>query len=336
MTRASATRGLALVSATMLSAMLGCGLDQADLRLRVLDGRTNVAVAGAHVLVDGHRDARTNGAGFASLPLTPGIHRLAVSHRDYATLEDEVRLQPRETAVRVVRLAPRPAETPLPSPAPNPSASPVPGASPTPTPHPTPSAEARAELFGRVTDDAGNRLTNVLIFVESPFGLPLGSATTNAHGEYRVGDLPSGRDVRATAILENRRSVSRTVKPVGAWRLDFTGAYGLKPPATPEPGSPAQARVAGLVKDTRGRTLDGAVVRVEASNVRYPFNGTAVTRNGRYELSVPTGLRLRFSAQKEHHRPMSFHLKVEDAQAQVDFTGPRALEPLGSSGQPGE
>lgn len=322
----STLRGVALLGLVAVAAM-GCGLDQGDLSVRVLDARTQVAIASARVTVDGYRELTTNGAGFARTALPAGMHAVVIEHDAYTPVEEMIRLQPREQASRTVRLLPKAEPSPGPSPSPGPAPSGEPTPAPSGVPSAVPSAEARVELFGRVTDDAGTRLAGAIVFVESPLGLPHGSASTNAQGEYHVRDLPGGQALRVTALADGRRSISRTVKPSGVWRLDFTGAYGLKPPAPP----PSEhVRVVGRVENAAGQALDQAIVRVETYRSRAPWQGTAIAKDGAYELSVPSGAQLRFTATQAGHRPISFLETVRGAQARVDFTGARSLVPASS------
>ena len=237
-------------------------------------------------------------------------------------------------AAKTIGLYPRPnGVEPLPGPQPDPVPSGSGAPSPGPSGAPSAAPEKGVAIFGRVTDESGARIPNVMVFAESGWGIPLSHARTNAHGQYRLEKLSRGQPARVTVIADGYKSVTRSATPTVEWRMDFTGAFALRRdmPAPVDPGGPPMVRVEGMVQDTMGRPVDGAIVKVESDNVRLPFNQMAVARGGRYELKCPTEVSLRFTATKVAHRPVAFTERLDRASfsgsARVDFTGLRALDP---------
>ena len=316
----------------MAGAATGCGTfaQNAELFVRVVDARNGQAIVGATVEAD-YQSKRTGAGGQARFSLKPEMYDLAVEHPAYLSMTTTVVIVSGVGAAKTIGLYPRPAG---PEPLPGVSPDPLPSGAPNPSPAPSGApAEKGAAIFGKVTDAAGTRLPNAMVFAESGWGIPLGSARTNAVGEYRVDKLSRGQQARVTVIADGYASVTRTATPQGEWRMDFTGAYALRKdaPAPTDPGGPPMVLVGGQVQDTMGRAIDGAIVKVESDNVRLPFNQMAVARGGRYELKVPAEVSLRFTATKVAHRPVTFTERVErplyGGDVRVDFTGMRALDP---------
>jgi hypothetical protein len=189
-------------------------------------------------------------------------------------------------------------------------------------------------VFGRVTDETGSRVPGVSLLFESNWGIPLGEARTNGTGEFRVSQLPKGQALKVTAIAPGFKSVTRNVSPTSDWRLDFTGAWALRKdvPPTPSPGGPPIVRVDGIVQDTSGRALEGAFVRVESDNVRYPLQQVVAATKGSFEFKLPAQIPIRFTATKPGYRPVTFVERLElingAGPVRVDFTEGRALAPL--------
>ena len=77
-----------------------------------------------------------------------------------------------------------------------------------------------------------------------------------------------------------------------------------------------------------GRPIAFGWVKVESEGVRYPFRQFTPVIGGRYQLSVPTRLPLRFTASAEAHRSVTFTQEVNGTGDRVqDFVGYRALDP---------
>lgn len=315
----------------MAGAATGCGTfgQQAELFVRVVDARNGQAIVGATVQAD-YQTKRTGGGGQARFQLKPEMYDLTVEHPAYLSMTTTVVIVSGVGAAKTVGLYPRPQGVePLPALSPDPVAS----GGPNPSPAPSAVAEKGAAIFGRVTDASGARVPNAMVFAESGWGIPLGNARTNAVGEYRLDKLSRGQQARVTVIAEGFKSVTRTATPNGEWRMDFTGAYALRPDVPPpaDPAGPPTVRVEGLVQDTMGRPIDGAIVKVESDDVRLPFNQMAVARGGRFDLKCPAEITLRFTATKVAHRPVTFTERLErpafGSDVRVDFTGHRALDP---------
>ncbi|MEB3328745.1 MAG: carboxypeptidase-like regulatory domain-containing protein [Candidatus Sericytochromatia bacterium] len=305
----------------------GCGSlgPGAELIVRVIDARSGQAVAGAIVEVD-WQVLRTTGGGTARVGLRPGTYELTVTHGAFEPSVSGIMLAPGATLARTVGLRPRPDGG---SPSPSPSAPPV--AAPGPSPAASPSATPGATVYGKVTDGRGGRLGGALVLVESTWGLPLAEARTTAVGEFRFPGLPRRQPVKITAIAEGHRAVTRVVRPDGEWRLDFTGVHALTPerPQGAEPGGPPMVKVDALVTNGAGDAVDEAIVRAESEAVRFPFSTTRVARHGHAEFLCPTGIRIRFTASKLGHRPVTFVERLEPPSGsgpfRLDFTGGRAL-----------
>ncbi|MEB3195902.1 MAG: carboxypeptidase-like regulatory domain-containing protein [Candidatus Sericytochromatia bacterium] len=316
---AGVTVGLAVLAA-------GCGTwgFQAELLVRVVDARTGQAVSGALVEAD-LQERRTGPSGQARFTLKPAAYDVAVTHPAYQALVTDVMLAPNAVLARTVGLEPR---SPGASPAP-----PSPGASPLPSGPPPATPGSDVSVSGRVTDPSGNRLPNADLLVESAWGIPLGQARTNAQGEFRVAQLPRGETIKLTVIATGFRSVTRTARLEGDWRLDFTGMYALRPdqPAPAQPGGPATVQIDGAVEDAAGVAVDGAFVRAESDNVRYPFTAIALTRYGHFEFKAPADIPIRFTATKPGYRPVTFLERLTwvpgAGPLRLDFTGGRALVP---------
>lgn len=317
-------------------AVAGCGTfaQKTDLIVRVVDARTGQAIGGATVEAD-YQKSRTSSGGQTRFTLAPDTYEVAIAHPAFLSTTTTVILVPGVTASKTVGLYPRPISV---EPLPGPSGDPNPGGSPAPNPgasvQPSPATgEKPVAIFGRVTDEAGNRVPNALVFVESGWGIPLGNARTTAVGEYRVDKLPRFQQQRITVIADGYKSVTRTAAPSSDWRMDFTGVFAMRRdlPISVDPGGPPIVRVIGRVEDTMGRTIDGAIVKAESDNVRYPFSEIAIVRGGRFELKVPAEMNIRFTATKVAHRPVTFVERVErpafGGEVHLSFTGPRALDP---------
>lgn len=310
----------------------GCGTfgQKTDLIVRVVDARTGQAIAGATVDAD-YQKARTNGAGQTRFQLTPNSYEVTIAHPAFLSTTTTVMLVAGVTASKTVGLYPRPnGVEPLPGPSgdPNGTPTPQPGTSAAPSAQP---GEKPVAIFGRVTDETGNRVPNAMVFVESNWGIPLGNARTSAVGEYRVEKLARFQPTRVTVIADGYKSVTRTAAPTSDWRMDFTGAFGLrKDVPVVDPGGPPMVKLVGRVEDTMGRPIDGAIVKAEASGVRYPFNEMAIVRGGRFTMTCPAEIDIRFTATKVAHRPVTFIERLErnsGYDTRLDFTGPRALDP---------
>lgn len=328
------TRGCLIAIVVSGGALVGCGLDQATVQIQVVDRLTGGTVPGAAVEIDGYRRMATNQLGIAQTMLRPGAYGVSVSAPRYASFAGTVSVFSGTT--NQVRFALDPA-TPGPSPAPgaspSPGVSPSPGASappgPKPSASPTPAADQTVTLFGKVTDPTGVRLGNATVYVESDFGVPFGQpATTNAVGEYKlVCKVPKGTTVRASAMADNYQTRTRYITPSGTWRMDFSGPFALSA-VVADPDQQPFETVSGRVEDTMGRTLKWGIVKVETDGVRYPFNASTLVLNGRYEITVPTRLPLRFTASAPNHRNVTLTQSVNGASdRQIDFTGYRALDP---------
>jgi hypothetical protein len=262
--------------------------------------------------------------------LSANSYDVTVAHANYLPLTKMVTLYPGPAAAFTILVYPRPDGPVDPTPAPGPGETPAPGASTPPGPKPT--NDPGVAVFGRVVDEKGNRIPGAMVMFQTGW-ITVGSASTNAQGEYRVEHLPRGQQLTAVAAADGYDAVNRTLAPQAEWRLDFASAFALKKhvePA-PAPGAPTRLVITGKLEDTMGRPLDGVFVRVESANVRYPFNQTVLGRNGKYKLVVPTDLPLRFTASKPNFHTMSFTDTVPASSfggaAQEDFTGPRALDP---------
>ncbi|MDB5101071.1 MAG: hypothetical protein JWM80_5492 [Cyanobacteria bacterium RYN_339] len=315
--------GLAAVAIVLAA---GCGVQQTDMLIRVLDARTQAPVVGATVTAN-DRDQATNMAGVTHFLVRPNSYDVTVAHQNYLPLTKMVSIYPGPAAAFTIYLYPRP-DGPVP-PSPGPGVSPAPGASVPPGPKPT--NDPGVAVFGRVVDDKGTRIPGAMVMFQTGW-IVVGSASTNAQGEYRVEHLPRGQQLNVTAAADGYDAMNRSCNANADWRLDFASAFALKhhvEPA-PAPDRPANIAISGKIEDTMGRPLDGVVVRVESSNVRFPFNQTAIGRNGRYRMVVPTDLPLRFTASKANFHTMSFTDTVPAASfgggAQEDFAGPRALD----------
>lgn len=313
--------GLTAVVAIAAYGTLGCGLEQTDLRVQVLDAASGNPVVGAQVEVD-YLQERTNVGGMARFLVRPGAHDLSIAHRAYEPLDTSVVLYNPGMAVKTVSLQPLP-----PTP---PTTEPSPGASPQPGPSATPAPGKTITVFGRVTDPAGTRIPKASVYIESEWGIPFGTADTSAVGEYKIAKLPRNQALRITAIADGYRARTRVITPSADWRLDFTGVYALaKTPPVTQPDA-GMARVTGKVEDTQGRALDGVIVKAEAYNTRHPFKETAIARKGHYEIVVPTGLPLRFIASKYGHRSVTFVETIAPRNGEpikLHFQGQRALDP---------
>jgi hypothetical protein len=303
----------------------GCGVHQTDMLVRVLDARTNAPVVGATVTVN-DRDQASNQAGVTHFMVNPNTYDVSIAHPAYLPLTKMVAIYPGPSAVFNIFVYPRP-DGPQPTPAPG--VSPAPGASVPPGPKPT--NDPGVAVFGRVVDEKGTRIPGAMVMFQTGW-ITVGSATTNAQGEYRVEHLPRGQQLNVTAAADGFDAVNRSVSATAEWRLDFASAFALKhhvEPA-PAPDRPANIAISGRVEDTMGRALDGVMVRVESSNVRFPFSQAAISRNGRYRMVVPTDLPLRFTANKANFHTMSFTDTIPASSfgggATEDFTGSRALD----------
>jgi hypothetical protein len=323
---------LGTTAAIALYATLGCGLEQTDFRVQVTDATTGNPLVGASVEVD-YLQAPTNAGGQARFNVRPGAHDLTVSCRGYEQVQTAVVLYNAGMAVKSIAMMPlsEPVNPPSP-PAPSPGASPQPGASPSPTP------AKGLQIFGKLTDGTGVRIPKASVYVESEWGIPFGTADSNAVGEYRIGKLPKGQALRVTAIADGYKSRSRVVTPTADWRLDFTGIYALTPNTAQTPSVGAGTTlVTGRVEDVQGRGLSGVIIKADSSDVRYPFKETTIARNGAFEIAVPTDLPLRFIASKYGYRSVTFTETIASAHAgeriRLDFKGQRALDraPMGAS-----
>ncbi len=319
----------------MAGAATGCGTfsQQAELLVRVVDARSGQAIVGATVAAD-YLSKRTGAGGQVRLLLKPDMYDLTVEHPAFLSMTTTVVIVSGVGAAKTIGLYPRPGGVePLPGPGPDPIPSNGPGPSPGPSGAPSTAPEKGAAIFGRVTDESGARIPNAMVFAESGWGIPLGNARTNAHGEYRVEKLSRGQQARVTVIADGYKSVTRAATPAGEWRMDFTGAYALRRdvPPPPDPAGPPTVRVEGRVEDSMGRPLDGAIIKAESENVRYPFSQMAVARGGRFELKCPAEVPIRFTASKVAHRPVTFTERLErpgfGGDVRVEFTGIRALDP---------
>lgn len=316
-------------------AATGCGTfaQQAELLVRVVDARSGQAIVGATVEAD-YQSRRTGAGGQARFLLKPEMYDLTVEHPAFLSMTTTVVIVSGVGAAKTIGLYPRPnGVEPLPGVGPDPLPSNGPVPSPGPSGQPSATPEKGAAIFGRVTDESGARIPNATIFAESGWGIPLGTARTNAHGEYRVEKLSRGQQARVTVIADGFKSVTRSATPTGEWRMDFTGAYALRRdvPPPPDPGGPPTVRVEGRVEDTMGRPIDGAIIKAESENVRFPFSQMAVARGGRFDLKCPAEVPIRFTATKVAHRPVSFTERLErpgvGGDVRVEFTGMRALDP---------
>lgn len=318
----------------LLGAASGCGTwgFQAELLVRVVDERTGQAVPGARVQAD-YLIRRTSPSGQVRFMLRPATYDVVVEHPAFSPMEVSVVLAPNAVAAKTVALQPRPRPVVPPSASPSPGGGAAP-ASPQPSGVASAPLEVGAVVRGRVTDDAGNRVSGAHLLLESTWGIPLGEARTNGVGEFKVSQLPKGQSLKVTALASGFKSVTRNVSPVGDWRLDFTGVWSLRPdtPPTPAPGGPPIVRVDGIVQDTAGRVVDGAFVRVESDNVRYPLHQTVLAAKGSFEFKLPAEIPLRFTATKPGYRPVTFVERLElitgGGPLRVDFTTGRALAPI--------
>lgn len=302
----------------------GCGLEQTDLRVQVLDAESGNPVVGAQVEVDTLQQ-RSNVAGMARFNVrTGGAHNLSISHPGFESLDTSVVLYNPGIFVKTISLQPMSHVPVSPDPSPSPGTSPQPGPSTSPAPGKT------IAIFGKVTDPAGTRIPKALIYIESEMGVPFGSADTSAQGEYKIAKLPKNQPLRITAIADGYRSRSRVITPNADWRLDFTGVYALNksaPDSNPEAG---MVRVTGQVEDTMGRALDNVILKAEAYNTRHPFKETTIAKKGSYAIVVPAGMPLRFVASKYGHRSVTFVETIAPRTGEViklHFTGQRALDP---------
>jgi hypothetical protein len=314
------------LAAVALALAAGCGVKQTDMLIRVLDARTQAPVVGATVTVD-DRDQATNAAGVTHFLLPANSYDVSVAHASYLPLTKMVAIYPGPAAAFTIYLYPRP-DGPV-DPTPGPGESPAPGASVPPGPKPT--NDPGVAVFGRVVDERGTRIPGAMVMFQTGW-ITVGSASTNAQGEYRVEHLPRGQQLSVVAAADGYDAVSRSVTPTAEWRLDFASAFALKhhvEPA-PQPGAPTRVAITGKIEDTMGRPLDGVVVKVESFNVRYPFSQAAISKAGRYRMVVPTDLPLRFTANKTNFHTMTFTDTVPASSfggaAEEDFTGPRALD----------
>lgn len=323
-------RGCLIAAVVSVGSLSGCGLEQSELTVRVLDKRNGAPVAGAAVEVNGFRRERTNLLGVARMTLRPGAYDMAVSAQRFETVDATVLISSGMASNITVSLDAAVAPSPGASPSPLPSASPAPGASPPPSAKPSPSAPASEQitLFGRVTDPAGARVKGATIYVGSDRGVPFGlPATTNTVGEYRLqATVPKGTSLRVAGMAEGYQTKVRQVTARGEWRLDFAGGFALKPIVV-SPELPRQVRVVGRLEDTMGRTLKWAVVKVESEGSRYGFKADTVGFDGAYELTLPTNVPLRFTASAPNHSTVTFTETVKSSSSQFDFTGYRALDP---------
>ena len=322
-------RGSLIAAAVLGPALTGCGLEQTDLRVKVVDATTGAPVVGAVVEINGMPRGRTvPPMGLATIKLRPGAYDYEVKHRAFAPQGGTVTLFSGMGASAEVALGRRAAESPSPSPSASPGPSPSPGASPTPAPKPTQTPDLSATLFGRVTDPTGARVPRAFIVVESAWGIPHGYGETNAQGEYKftLAHLPREKAVKVVAMAEGYTSRTRYVEPKGEFRINFTGAFALKP-AVLEPALPALVKVAGQLKDTTGRDLAFATVKVLSVDERFSFKAETLGKQGRFQLTVPTGMALRFTASSLNHRSVTFTQTINAGSAQVDFSGYRALDP---------
>lgn len=315
-----------LVIATVATAALSaCGrsISSADLEVRVYDERTGAPIEGAEVEV-GYRQAATNAFGVARLQLPTDSYPVKVRHARYVSRSSMVLLYSGALAVKTMHLPPR-REAPRPEPSPSPSA--APGASPAPAlsplPRPTPIGEVKATVFGHVKDQTGKRIAKATVFVESTWGVPFGMAETDANGDYEVTGLPRRSEVRITAIADGFKPRVRSIRPIGKTQVDFVGAYGLKADAGGV--SAATVQVTGTVEDTRGRALDGVVIKAESHDAQTPYLAVAIARQGAFELEVPVGQSVRFTAGKEGYRSVTFVRELGAGDRRVDFTGLKGL-----------
>jgi Carboxypeptidase regulatory-like domain len=327
----SLIRGCLIAAAVAGGGLAGCGFEQTELQVKVVDAGSGASIPGASVEVGGFRRENTNLLGVARFLVRPGTYDLEVRHPRYTGFSNMVTVFTGMAATATVRLEPAPPPTPGPSEPPAPGPTPSPGASTPagPSPSPSPAVEwQNVTLFGRVTDPTGARVPRATVFVESDFGIPFGHGTTNAQGEYRIGmKLPKGKpSVRVAAMADGYHTKIRYAAPTGTWRLDFAGAFCLQP-NVPEPQEPPQVTVTGEVKDTMGRAVKFGMVKAEAEGVRHPYKGYAWVTDGKYALTVPTQLPLRFTASALHHRPVTFVETVKGTERRFDFTGYRALDP---------
>lgn len=323
-------RAAAVVS---LVATVGCGIQQTDLALKVVDARTGAPVSGADVNVNG-MDAQTPTSGVAHFLLRPDTYDVSVQDDAYLPLSTTVTLGPGAGTARTIPLYPRPVDpNATPGPAPDPNATPGPGGTPVPLP-PRPSNDPGVAVFGRVTDPSGARVGGAMVMVANTYGVPLGTATSTAQGEYRLDHVLRGHQLRLTAVADGYDSVTRSFTPSSDWRMDFTGQFALKKHVDPgpDPQHPSTLMVQGTVQDTFGNPLDGVLVHIQAYNVRYPFDRMTIGRHGHYQMAVPTDLPLSFTASKTGYRPTTFQQSVAASTfgeaASVDFTGTRALDLL--------
>jgi len=312
----------------LISYAAGCGIavQRGDLVVRVVDARTGQAVRGALVTAD-YEQYPTNALGQARFTLNANTYDLQIDHPAFLPTTTTAVVVPGPPSIKTVGLYPRPAQPA--SPDPQPSGAPNPAPSGAPSSAPSPGAPHTALVFGRVTDATGARLANATVFAESSWGIPTGTARTNAVGEYRIDKLVPGQEGRVSVILDGYQSVTRPVSPKGNWRLDFTGIYALKKVEQANPLQPL-VTVTGRVTDTMNRLIDGAIIKAE-SVATGEVKAAAVARHGQYTFKVPAKLTLRFTASKLNHRSVNFVEIVEantgGTPVRVDFTGIRALDP---------
>ncbi|HEY9723387.1 MAG TPA: carboxypeptidase regulatory-like domain-containing protein [Oscillatoriaceae cyanobacterium] len=309
-------------------ATFGCGYQQAQLLVRVVDADTGNPLPGANVMADGVIE-HTNGNGVAPFTLHDGSCLVTVARSGYVPATASILLDSSQMVTQTIALH---TGGPLPTPTPAPSASPVPGVSPSPTPQPSarPSqAPVTVTVGGRVTNPTGTRLKGAYVFVTTTDGRPLGSAVTDNLGQYSLGGLPAGEPLDVTAIATGDGPKSRVITPTGNWHLDFTGFYGLSPDQPPVIDGNTLATVNGEVDDNSGAPLDGVLIQAQAYGTNFAYQDATVAHDGHFSMRVPTNIPLRFSAQKPQFRTMSFIETIPDGgygeQMQVDFTQDRAL-----------
>lgn len=328
----SPRRFLPVLTVATLVASFGCGYQQSQLLVQVVDADTGNPLAGANVRVDG-LVGRANAGGLAHFTVHAGTCLVSASEPGYVPADASVMLDAGQVETQTIGLHAGSVQ-PTPTPLPLPSADPVPGVSPEPTPHtsPRPSATpATATLVGRVTNPTGTRLKGAYVFVTTTDGLPLGSTTTDGLGQYRLTGLPANQPLDVTAIATGDGPKSRVVTPRGTWELDFTGFYGLSADVPPVIDGNTLATIHGTVEDASGAPLGGVLVQAQAYGTNFAYQDATVTQNGQFSMRVPSNIPLRFSAQKPAYRTMSFIESIPNGgyglQLAVDFTGARALTP---------